>query len=293
MTTGAERADAPPRMRFAADLLAGKVALVTGGGTGIGKVTAIEMARCGGAVALYGRRLEKLEETAAEIAAVGGRALPIQGDTRDTDQLQAAMDAIRAEFGRLDILVNNAGGQFVSRARDIDFKGFDAVIRNNLSATWYVTKLAADNFFFEGGGRVICVTAPVRAALPGFSHSGAARAGVASLMKSLAYEWAEYGILCNCVGPGSVKSFEADHYPIPIENWMGAKRNLLGRMGRTEDVSGAIIFLASELGDYITGEELYVDGGETLYLHNDAADLVAPDLVETRRAAGREKRRAR
>ncbi|MHA1113565.1 MAG: SDR family NAD(P)-dependent oxidoreductase, partial [Alphaproteobacteria bacterium] len=205
------------------------------------------------------------------------------------DQIQAAMDAIRDEFGGLDILVNNAGGQFVSRARDIDFKGFDAVIRNNLSATWYVTKLAADNFFLAGGGRIICVTAPVRAALPGFSHSGAARAGVVSLMKSLAYEWAEDGILCNCVGPGSVKSFDEDHYPIPIENWTRAKRNLLGRMGRTEDVSGAIVFLASELGDYITGEELYVDGGETLYLHNDAADLVAPDLVDTRRAEGRKK----
>lgn len=265
-----------PKMRFAADLLAGKTVLVTGGGSGIGRATAIEMARSGAAVALYGRRREKLEETAVVIEQCGGRALILTGDTRDLDQVAAAMAAIEAEFGGLDVLVNNAGGQYVTAARDITPKGFDAVLRNNLSATWYVTKAAADRFFFAGGGKVISVTALVRGPLAGFAHSGAARAGVVSLTKTLAYEWARYGILLNCVAPGTVKSFEPGHYPIPMENWENADRNLLGRMGKTSDVSGAIIFLASELGDFITGEEIYVDGGEAIYLHNDASQLIDP-----------------
>ncbi len=266
------------KKRFADDLLGGKVALVSGSGSGMGQATAIEMARCGAKVVLYGRTPEKLEKTAEIIRSAGGDVLPIQGDTRETEQIQAAHDQIKEHWGRLDILVNNAGGQYVSPAKDITFTGFDAVIRNNLYATWYMTKLAADNFMFENGGKIINVTAVVKQALSGFAHSVAARGGVVALSKTLAHEWARYGILINCVAPGTVKSFPDGHYPIAMGTWEKSNRNLLNRMGRSEDISGMITFLASELGDFITGEEFYVDGGETLNVSHSAADLIDPDL---------------
>ena len=267
-----------PKKRYADDLLEGKVALVSGSGSGMGRATAIEMARCGAKIALYGRTLEKLESTAEVIKSVGGEALPIQGDTRELEQIQAAYDQIKSHWGKLDILVNNAGGQYVSPARDITPKGFDTVIRNNLNATWYMTKLAADNFMFENGGRIINVTAVVKQALSGFAHSVAARGGVVALARTLAHEWAQYGILINCVAPGTIKSFPPNHYPIADETWETSDRNLLNRMGKAEDISGMITFLASELGDFITGEEFYVDAGETLNVSHSAASLIDPDL---------------
>ncbi len=267
-----------PKMRYAADLLAGQVILVTGSGSGIGKATAIEMARCGAKVALYGRTMEKLEGTVREIEALGGEAFAVQGDTREPDQIQNLYDQIKNKWGKLDTLINNAGGQFVSPAKDISLKGFDAVIRNNLSATWYMTKLAADNFFYEHGGKVVCVTAITRAPLGGYSHTVAARGGVSALMRTLAFEWAEFGIKLNCVAPGTILSFPKDHYPIEMQSWLDAKRNLVDRHGGAEDISGTLIFLASSLGDFVTGEEFYIDGGETLNVKQDARDMISADL---------------
>lgn len=269
-----------PKARYASDLLEGQVVLVTGAGSGIGKETAIEIARCGAKVAMYGRTLEKLEGTAREIEALGGEALPLQGDTREPEQIQNAYDVIRNTWGKLDTLINNAGGQFVSPAKDISLKGFDAVIRNNLSATWYMTKLAADNFFFEQGGKVVCVTALTRAPLSGYSHTVAARGGVSALMRTLAFEWAEFGIKLNCVAPGTILSFPKDHYPIEMKSWLEADRTLVGRKGTPADISGAIIFLASSLGDFMTGEELYVDGGESINVKQDATKMISAELKE-------------
>ena len=269
-----------PKARYASNLLEGQVVLVTGAGSGIGKETAIEMACCGARVAMYGRTLEKLEGTAREIEALGGEALPIQGDTREPEQIQNAYDVIRNTWGKLDTLVNNAGGQFVAPAKDISLKGFDAVIRNNLSATWYMTKLAADNFLFEQGGKVICVTALTRAPLSGYSHTVAARGGVSALMRTLAFEWAEFGIKLNCVAPGTILSFPKDHYPIEMKSWLEADRTLVGRKGTPADISGAIIFMASSLGDFMTGEELYVDGGESINVKQDATKMISAELKE-------------
>src|SRR5581483_8603960 len=154
-----------PKMRFAPDLLMGKVALVTGGGTGMGRATAIELARCGASVALLGRRPEPLDSCAADIRALGGTALAMTADIREAEQIEDAMQAITREFGRLDILVNNAGGQFVSPARDLSNKGFEAVIRNNLVGSWQVTKAVADHFMLANGGSVVFVTACVRSGL--------------------------------------------------------------------------------------------------------------------------------
>ena len=279
-----------PKMRFAPDLLQGKTALVTGGGTGMGRATAIELARCGASVAVLGRRFDPLESCAAEVRALGGHALAMTADIREPEQIEQAMLRIKAEFGRLDILVNNAGGQFVAPARDLNNKGFETVIRNNLIGTWQMTKAVADHFMLAHGGSVVFVTACVRSGLSGFVHTAAARGGVLAMMKTLAFEWAEYGIRLNCVAPGTIKTEALGHYPITPVQWQELNRNVLGHMGDVADVAGAIVFLSSPLGKFVTGEEWYIDGGETLHLAHDARQMI--DAVKyARRERGDDKQK--
>lgn len=263
-----------PDMRFASDLLAGQVALVTGGGTGMGRATAIEMARCGADVVVLGRRAEPIEECANFIRELGRRSIAISTDIRLPDQIDSAMLRIKDEFGRLDILVNNAGGQFVTPARELNNKGFETVIRNNLIGSWQVTKAVADHFMLEHGGSIVFVTACVRSGLSGFVHTAAARGGVLAMMKTLAFEWAEFGIRLNCVAPGTIKTEGMDHYPIDPEQWLKLNRNVMGHMGDVGDISAAIVFLSSSLGKFVTGEEWYIDGGETLHLAHDARQMI-------------------
>jgi citronellol/citronellal dehydrogenase len=247
-----------PAMRFASDLLSGRVALVTGGGTGMGRATAIEMARCGADIALLGRRTGPIEDCAEVIRGLGRKAVAISADIRAPEQIEDAMRRIKEEFGRLDILVNNAGGQFVTPAREL--------------------KAVADHFMFEHGGAIVFVTACIRSGLSGFVHTAAARGGVLAMMKTLAFEWAEFGIRLNCVAPGTVRTEGMDHYPIEPEQWLKLNRNIMGHMGDVSDVSAAIIFLGSSLGKFVTGEEWYIDGGETLHLAHDARQMI--DMVK-------------
>ena len=263
-----------PKMRFASDLLQDKVALVTGGGTGMGRATAIEMARCGARLVLLGRRAEPIEDCARAIRDFGGEAIALTGDIRDADRIEEVMREIRSACGGLDILVNNAGGQFVTPARDLSNKGFETVIRNNLIGSWQMTKAVADHFMLANGGAIVFVTACVRSGLSGFVHTAAARGGVMAMMKTLAFEWAEFGIRLNCVAPGTVKTDAMGHYPIAPEQWVKLNRNVMGHMGDVEDVAAAIIFLASPLGKFVTGEEWYIDGGETLHLAHDARQMI-------------------
>ena len=272
-----------PGRRYAPDLMAGQVALVTGSGSGMGRATALEMAGGGAKLGLFGRREEPLQETAAMIRAQGGEALVTPGDTRDEASIDAAMTAVGDHYGRLDILVNNAGGQYIAAARDITNKGFEAVIRNNLIGSWQMTRAAADRFMFANGGSIVFVTAITRTALTGFAHTAAARAGVTGLMKTLAAEWGDYGIRLNCVAPGTVKTEALGRYPIEPHQWQRLNRSVLNRMGAAEDVAGTIIFLTSKLGGFITGEDIYVDGGETLHMAHDARDMIDPDLFAERK----------
>jgi len=262
------------KMRFAPDLLKDQVALVTGGGTGMGRATALEMAQSGAKVVVLGRRPEPIEDCARTIREAGGEAIAISGDIRQPEQIEAAMARIRSEFGKLNILVNNAGGQFVTPARELNNKGFETVIRNNLIGSWQMTKAVADHFMLESGGSIVFVTACVRAGLSGFVHTAAARGGVLAMMKTLAFEWAEFGIRLNCVAPGTVKTEGMGHYPIAPEQWLKLNRNIMGHMGDVEDIAAAIIFLASPLGKFVTGEEWYIDGGETLHLAHDARQMI-------------------
>ena len=269
--------------RYAPDLMAGQVALVTGSGSGMGRATALEMASCGARLALFARREEPLEETAEMIRAAGGEAFVVPGDTRDEDSIETAMERIKDHYGQLDVLVNNAGGQYIAAARDITNKGFEAVIRNNLIGSWQMTRAVADHFMYDNGGSVVFVTAiSARPALTGFTHTVAARAGVTGMMKTLAAEWGEYGIRLNCVAPGTIKTEALGRYPISPEQWKKLNRSVLNRMGMAEDIAGTIIFLASDLGNFITGEDIYVDGGETLHMGHDARDMINPDMFEKR-----------
>jgi len=262
------------KMRFAPDLLKDQVALVTGGGTGMGRATALEMAQSGARIVVLGRRPEPIEDCARIIREAGGEAIAISGDIRQPEQIEAAMTRIRQEFGKLNILVNNAGGQFVTPARELNNKGFETVIRNNLVGSWQMTKAVGDHFMFENGGSIVFVTACVRSGLSGFVHTAAARGGVLAMMKTLAFEWAEFGIRLNCVAPGTVKTEGMGHYPIAPEQWLKLNRNIMGHMGDVEDIAAAIIFLASPLGKFVTGEEWYIDGGETLHLAHDARQMI-------------------
>ncbi len=198
----------------------------------------------------------------------------MSADIREPDRIEAAMQRIKSEFGGLNILVNNAGGQFVTPARELNNKGFETVIRNNLIGSWQMTKAAADHFMLANGGSIVFVTACIRSGLSGFVHTAAARGGVLGMMKTLAFEWAEFGIRLNCVAPGTVKTEGMGHYPIDPEQWLKLNRNVLGHMGDVEDIAAAIIFLSSPLGKFVTGEEWYIDGGETLHLAHDARQMI-------------------
>jgi len=264
-----------------------QVALVTGSGSGMGRATALEMACCGAKLVLFARHEEPLQQTAEMIRSQSGEALVISGDIRDEGSVASAMRRIKEDYGQLDVLVNNAGGQYVAAARDITNKGFEAVIRNNLIGSWQMTRAVADHFMFDHGGSIVFVTAVSRTALTGFAHTAAARAGVTGLMKTLAAEWAQYGIRLNCVAPGTVKTEALGRYPIPPQRWSELNRSVLNRMGGPEDVAGAIIFLASKLGKFITGEDWYVDGGETLHLAHDARDMINTEMFVNRERGDR------
>ncbi|MCR6732751.1 MAG: SDR family oxidoreductase [Afipia sp.] len=266
--------DSPSKTRFALDLLKGQVALVTGGGTGMGRATAIEMACCGARIALLGRRIDPIESTAKIIRDAGGEAFAVSADIREPDLIEHAMQKIKAEYGGLNILVNNAGGQFVTPASELTNKGFETVICNNLIGSWQVTKAVADHFMMANGGSIVFVTACIRSGLSGFVHTAAARGGVTAMMRTLAFEWAEFGIRLNCIAPGTIKTEALGRYPIVPDEWVRLNRNVLGRMGSVEDISAAIIFLSSPLGQFVTGEEWYIDGGETLHLAHDARDMI-------------------
>jgi NAD(P)-dependent dehydrogenase (short-subunit alcohol dehydrogenase family) len=253
-------------MVFRAGLFEGEVALVTGGGTGIGLATALELAGLGARLVIAGRRAEKLESAAAQIRATGAECLAQPCDIRELDQIAALLDATLARFGRIDLLVNNAGGQFPTSAESLKPKGWDAVIRNNLSGTWYLTQAVGTRAMIPARrGRIVNVIANIARGFPGMVHTGAARAGVENMTRTLAVEWAQYGVRVVAIAPGVIRSTGTDQYPPEIVE-AGRQRTPLKRFGTVEEVAHSIVFLGSRAAaDFITGVTLYVDGGASLW----------------------------
>jgi len=249
---------------FASGILDGQVAIVTGGGSGIGLATACELARAGAAIAICGRTAEKLEAARAEIADAA-HVLAETCDVREPEQVAAFVDAVVARFGFVDILINNAGGQFPSPAQHISPNGFAAVVRNNLLGTFNMTREVANkSMIARRRGRVVNVIANIYRGFPGMAHTGAARAGVENLTMSLSVEWAQHGILVNAVAPGVILSSGTKRYP-PEVLARGIKQTPLKRGGTVDEVAASIIFLVSPAAQFITGATLRVDGGQALW----------------------------
>jgi citronellol/citronellal dehydrogenase len=254
-------------MIFAPGLFDGQVALVTGGGTGIGKATATALVKLGARVAIASRKAEHLDPTAAELAEIAGadRVHHQTCDIREPEQVAALVGATLAKFGKIDLLVNNAGGQFPSPAEHISPKGWDAVVRNNLSGTFYMTREVASKAMIpQQRGKIVNVIAQVFRGFPGMSHTGAARAGVENLTMSLAVEWAQHKINVNAVAPGVIKSSGTQRYPAEIIE-LGRQRTPLKRTGTEDEVATSILYLLSPAAGFITGATLYIDGGQRLW----------------------------
>jgi NAD(P)-dependent dehydrogenase (short-subunit alcohol dehydrogenase family) len=252
---------------FRDDLLAGKVALVTGGGTGIGAAITRELTRLGATVVIASRKPENIEPAAAGLTEELGR--PVHGrilDIRDRESVRALMSGIVSEFGALDIVVNNGGGQFFSPAEAISDKGWDAVVATNLTGTWNVTRAAADAWMLKNGGTILNITMLTGRAFPGMAHSVAARSGVEAMTRTLAVEWANKGIRINSIAPGFVASSGIKRYPAGLE-LISQMRSFvpMKRLATCDEIAWAVAFLASPAGAYITGETMTIDGGKTLW----------------------------
>ena len=246
-------------------LFQNEVAIVTGGGTGIGLAVARELGSLGAKIAICGRRLEPLEIAAESLGKEGIEAFPKTCDIRKTEDVEAFVEGVKTRFGRIDVLVNNAGGQFPTPAEHLSPKGFEAVVRNNLLGTWAMTHAVATRAMIPAKrGRIVNVIAQIARGFPGMIHTGAARAGVENATKTLAVEWACHGIRVNAVAPGVIKTSGTAQYPPEL---LERSRTAipLKRLGGEEEVSHLIVYLASRAADYVTGQTFIIDGGQALW----------------------------
>jgi len=250
------------RSVFAPGLFAGKVVVVTGGGSGIGRCTAHELAALGAHVVLVGRKPEKLQAVQGEIAADGGQASFHACDIRDEDAVKAMVQSIVASQGRIDGLVNNAGGQYIAPLETIGAKGWNAVVATNLTGGFLVARECYLQSMQQHGGAIVNIVADIWGSMPGMGHSGAARAGMVSLTETAAVEWARSGVRVNAVAPGYIASSGMDHYPPEAGPRLREMYRTvpLGRFGNEAETSAAIVFLLSPAASFISGTVVRVDG---------------------------------
>jgi citronellol/citronellal dehydrogenase len=247
---------------FAPGLLEGLVCLISGAGSGIGRETALELARLGATVVGCGRRVEPVEETIGLIEAEAGSGDAFTCDIRDEEAVGRMVEDLLERHGRLDVLVNNAGGQFLAPAEAISAKGFRTVTELNVQGTWNMTHAAATRAFIpQERGKVISITLSPHNGMPGMVHSGAARAAVENMMRGLSIEWSRFGIRCVAVAPGQIGTETLmTKYPREMVETMDSTIPL-GRLGRPEEVAWLIAYLASPAGDFFSGTTVTVDGG--------------------------------
>jgi len=250
---------------FRPGLFEGHVAVVTGGGSGIGLAIARTLCELGARVAICGRDEEKLRRARALFAERGWAVHAGRCDIREVEEIARFLAGTREALGDVSVLVNNAGGQFPSPAEAISPKGWEAVIRNNLSGTFFMTReVAVSSMIPRRRGRIVNVIANVARGFPGMVHTGAARAGVDNMTKTLAVEWSPYGIAVNAVAPGIIRSTGTDRYPPELVE-MSRQRTLAKRLGTPEEVAELCAYLASDAASFVTGETWYIDGGAHLW----------------------------
>ena len=280
-----------PSRLFQAGLLDGPVAIVSGGGSGLGRASALELAALGARVVVCGRRAEPLGETAAR--GEGGRVEARQCDIREEEQVEALVDGVLNRHGRIDLLVNNAGGQYLTPAEEITAKGFRTVMRLNVEGTWLMTHAVATKAMMGGpegdprGGKIVNVTLSPHHGLPGMAHSSAARAAVENLTRVLSIEWARFGIRLTALAAGH---FATDtlmtKYPKPVVEGV-AGTVPLQRLGTEEEFAWLVAYLATPGGDYFSGAVLTLDGARDNWMGTwppgGLADAGGRPLAEERR----------
>ncbi len=248
-------------------LFAGQTVLVTGGGSGIGRCTAHELAALGAHVVLVGRRREKLDRVGAELAEDGFASTALACDVREEAAVRETVAEVVRARGRIHALVNNAGGQFPAPLASISQKGFETVVRTNLVGGFLVAREAVTQSMGDHGGAIVNIVADMWRGMPGMGHSGAARAGMVNLTKTMAVEWAPLGIRVNAVAPGWIASSGLDHYDDAVKETIIprlADAVPLKRLGTEAEVSAAICFLLCEAAAFVIGACLRVDGGAPL-----------------------------
>lgn len=251
------------------DLFRGRVALVSGAGSGIGRACALQFARLGATVVLCGRTLDKLEVVADFIRAKGGSAI-VQGvNVREPEQVDALFERVQTECGRLDYVVNNAGGQFPQAAIDFAAKGWSAVINNNLNGTWLMMQGAARFWRDQPVGHgmaasIVNIVVVTERGMPGVAHTVAARAGIIGASRTVAVEWAPLGIRVNCLAPGLIATEGLRVYP-PEAQKEFPLANPMKRPGTPMEIAEACLYLSAPSGSFVTGQVLTVDGGGVLW----------------------------
>jgi len=253
------------RSVFRPDLFRDRTVIVTGGGSGIGRCTAHELASLGASVALLGRKQDKLDTVRGEIAAAFPEAHVSCHvcDIRDEERVKVTVATVVREHGRIDGLFNNAGGQFPSPLKEISLKGWETVVRNNLTGGFLMARECYTQWMEGNGGGIVNVIADMWNGMPGMGHSGAARAGMLNFTETAACEWAGAGVRVNAVAPGWIASSGFDTYPVEFQELTRKlKRKVpLQRFGTESEVSAAVVFLLSEAAAFITGTCLRIDGG--------------------------------
>ncbi len=254
------------RSVFHPQLFQNQRVLVSGGGSGIGRCTAHELAALGAHVIIVGRTQAKLDQVCAEIREDGGRVDSLSLDIRDEDQVRHCIQQIVTQHGPIKGLFNNAGGQFPAPMELISGKGFDAVVRNNLSGTFLMMREVYTQCMRDHGGAIVNMTADMWGGMPGMAHSGAARAGVDNLTKTAAVEWAQAGVRVNAVAPGWIMSSGMDSYGGAMKAIIPTLKSKvpLKRMGEESEVSAAVCFLLCEASAFISGVTLRIDGAASL-----------------------------
>jgi citronellol/citronellal dehydrogenase len=246
---------------LAPDANLGRVALISGGGTGIGRATALAFATSGANVAICGRHIDSLASTAEQIESLGGTCLPVVADVREHEEVSQLVDTVLDRFGAVDVLVNNAGGQFTAPAEEITLKGWRAVHRLAVDAAWDMTQTVASRSMIpRRTGLIVFIGFSPRRGIPGMVHASAARAAVEILSSALAAEWGGYGIRSVCVAPGNIATSGLEGYGAErVAEWTAEVP--LQRLGTAEEVGEVIAFLSTASGGYISGTTIVIDGG--------------------------------